>query len=49
MSLDKDIHTEYFYEGSNIWTFFGDNTEEIGFKTAKDPSEIVLVDNLGNI
>ena len=49
MSINKEIHTKYFYEGSNIDATFGNSTGEIGFKTFKDPSEIILVDNPGNI
>ena len=49
MSINREIHTEYFYKGSNIETLFGNITGEIGFKTFKDPSEILLVDNLANL
>lgn len=41
VNLSKETHPEYFYKGSAV-----DNLVDArGFKTAKDLSEVFLVDN----
>ena len=46
VSLNPDDHSEYFYDGSTVTSILG--IGEKGIKTARDPSEIIMVDNMGN-
>ena len=46
-NLNQDDHPEYFYEGSVVNSILG-GSGEIAVKTAKNPSEIVLVDNMAS-
>ena len=44
-NLSLDDHPEYFYEGSIVASILGGRE---GIKTARNPTEIVLVDNMAN-